>query len=200
MANDPTVKAGSWGPKTVEKIIRIQERALSLEVPMVYLVDSAGRADHRPGADVPGPPRRRPDLPQRGEDVGPGAAGLRAVRPVGRRRRLHPGLLRRRDHARRQRLDVPRLAADGRDGDRRAGHARGDGRRADAHRRLRLRPLPRQDRRGGDRARQALPRPTCRRACARTRRRSPPGEPAPDALPSRDRPRRREDAVRHPRR
>jgi len=42
MANDPTVKAGSWGPKTVEKILRIQERALSLSVPMVYLVDSAG--------------------------------------------------------------------------------------------------------------------------------------------------------------
>jgi methylmalonyl-CoA decarboxylase subunit alpha len=42
MANDPTVKAGSWGPKTVEKILRIQERALSLRVPLVYLVDSAG--------------------------------------------------------------------------------------------------------------------------------------------------------------
>jgi acetyl-CoA carboxylase carboxyltransferase component len=42
MGNDPTVKAGSWGPKTVEKILRIQERALSLQVPMVYLVDSAG--------------------------------------------------------------------------------------------------------------------------------------------------------------
>jgi methylmalonyl-CoA decarboxylase subunit alpha len=42
MANDPTVKAGSWGAKTVEKILRIQERALALEVPMVYLVDSAG--------------------------------------------------------------------------------------------------------------------------------------------------------------
>jgi methylmalonyl-CoA decarboxylase subunit alpha len=42
MANDPTVKAGSWGPKTVEKILRIQERATSLAVPMVYLVDSAG--------------------------------------------------------------------------------------------------------------------------------------------------------------
>ncbi|HTU78604.1 MAG TPA: acyl-CoA carboxylase subunit beta [Solirubrobacteraceae bacterium] len=42
MANDPTVKAGSWGPKTVEKILRIQERALSLRVPIVYLVDSAG--------------------------------------------------------------------------------------------------------------------------------------------------------------
>src|ERR1700733_4820388 len=42
MANDPTVKAGSWGPKTVEKILRIQEHALELEIPMVYLVDSAG--------------------------------------------------------------------------------------------------------------------------------------------------------------
>ena len=42
MANDPTVKAGSWGARTVEKIIRIQERALDLRVPMIYLVDSAG--------------------------------------------------------------------------------------------------------------------------------------------------------------
>jgi acetyl-CoA carboxylase carboxyltransferase component len=42
MANDPTVKAGSWGAKTVEKILRIQERALRLELPMIYLVDSAG--------------------------------------------------------------------------------------------------------------------------------------------------------------
>jgi propionyl-CoA carboxylase beta subunit len=42
MANDPTVKAGSWGPKTVEKIIRIQEQALEHEIPMIYLVDSAG--------------------------------------------------------------------------------------------------------------------------------------------------------------
>ncbi len=42
MANDPAVKAGSWGPKTVEKILRAQERALSTQVPMVYLVDSAG--------------------------------------------------------------------------------------------------------------------------------------------------------------
>jgi propionyl-CoA carboxylase beta subunit len=42
MANDPTVKAGSWGPKTVEKIIRMQEQALKHLVPMIYLVDSAG--------------------------------------------------------------------------------------------------------------------------------------------------------------
>jgi acetyl-CoA carboxylase carboxyltransferase component len=42
MANDPTVKAGSWGPKTVEKIIRVQEQALQHRVPMIYFVDSAG--------------------------------------------------------------------------------------------------------------------------------------------------------------
>jgi len=42
MANDPTVKAGSWGPRTVEKILRIQERAEHLQVPLCYLVDSAG--------------------------------------------------------------------------------------------------------------------------------------------------------------
>jgi acetyl-CoA carboxylase carboxyltransferase component len=42
MANDYTVKAGSWGEKTVQKIIRIQERAQRLEVPMLYLVDAAG--------------------------------------------------------------------------------------------------------------------------------------------------------------
>ena len=42
MANDPTVKAGSWGARTVEKIIRLTETALRLEIPVVYLVDSAG--------------------------------------------------------------------------------------------------------------------------------------------------------------
>lgn len=42
MANDSTVKAGSWGKRTVEKIIRIQETAMKLEIPMLYLVDSAG--------------------------------------------------------------------------------------------------------------------------------------------------------------
>jgi acetyl-CoA carboxylase carboxyltransferase component len=42
MANDSTVKAGSWGRLTVEKILRIQERAERLRCPMLYLVDSAG--------------------------------------------------------------------------------------------------------------------------------------------------------------
>ncbi|HEY8076789.1 MAG TPA: acyl-CoA carboxylase subunit beta [Labilithrix sp.] len=42
MANDSTVKAGSWGRRTVEKILRIQETARDLRVPLFYLVDSAG--------------------------------------------------------------------------------------------------------------------------------------------------------------
>src|SRR5581483_1552841 len=42
MANDSTVKAGSWGHRTVEKIIRIIEEAQRIGVPMVWLVDSAG--------------------------------------------------------------------------------------------------------------------------------------------------------------
>ncbi|MED4463319.1 acyl-CoA carboxylase subunit beta [Metabacillus fastidiosus] len=42
MANDATVKAGSWGARTVEKIIRMQETAEKMKVPIFYLVDSAG--------------------------------------------------------------------------------------------------------------------------------------------------------------
>ncbi|MFO0577140.1 MAG: acyl-CoA carboxylase subunit beta [Polyangia bacterium] len=42
MANDSTVKAGSWGARTVEKIVRIQETAGRLRIPLVYLIDSAG--------------------------------------------------------------------------------------------------------------------------------------------------------------
>ena len=42
MANDPTVKAGSWGARTVEKMIRLTEHALANELPIFYLVDSAG--------------------------------------------------------------------------------------------------------------------------------------------------------------
>jgi methylmalonyl-CoA decarboxylase subunit alpha len=42
MANDPTVKAGSWGARTVEKIVRLTEAALRHDLPVLYLVDSAG--------------------------------------------------------------------------------------------------------------------------------------------------------------
>jgi acetyl-CoA carboxylase carboxyltransferase component len=42
MANDSTVKAGSWGARTVEKMVRLTEHALKHQLPVVYLVDSAG--------------------------------------------------------------------------------------------------------------------------------------------------------------
>ena len=119
MANDPTVKAGSWGARTVEKIVRLTEYALRARAARLLAGRLGRRPHHRPGRAVPRPARRGPHLLQPGAAVGAGAADLLPVRPVGRRRRLHPGVLRRRDHGRGQRVDVPRLAPHGRDGDRR---------------------------------------------------------------------------------
>ena len=42
VANDPTIKAGSWWPETIKKILRAQEIAMRCRIPIVYLVDSAG--------------------------------------------------------------------------------------------------------------------------------------------------------------
>jgi acetyl-CoA carboxylase carboxyltransferase component len=42
VANDPTVKAGSWGARTVEKIVRVTELALRDELPVFWFIDSAG--------------------------------------------------------------------------------------------------------------------------------------------------------------
>ncbi len=42
VANDATVKAGSWWPETIKKILRAQEIAMRNRVPIIYLVDSAG--------------------------------------------------------------------------------------------------------------------------------------------------------------
>src|SRR6185369_12724214 len=42
VANDATVKAGSWWPETITKILRAQEVAMRCRIPIVYLVDSAG--------------------------------------------------------------------------------------------------------------------------------------------------------------
>ena len=42
VANDATVKAGSWWPETIKKILRAQEMAMRSRVPIIYLVDSAG--------------------------------------------------------------------------------------------------------------------------------------------------------------
>jgi 3-methylcrotonyl-CoA carboxylase beta subunit len=42
VANDATVKAGSWWPETIQKILRAQEIAMRCRIPIVYLVDSSG--------------------------------------------------------------------------------------------------------------------------------------------------------------
>jgi len=42
VANDATVKAGSWWPETITKMLRAQEIAMRQRIPIVYLVDSAG--------------------------------------------------------------------------------------------------------------------------------------------------------------
>src|ERR1700742_2289591 len=42
VAGDATVKAGSWWPETVRKVLRLQEIAMRCRVPIIYLVDSAG--------------------------------------------------------------------------------------------------------------------------------------------------------------
>ncbi len=85
MANDSTVKAGSWGARTVEKIIRIIERAYTTGVPMVYLVDSAGaritdQVDLFPGRRGAGhifwnQVRASGSIPQACALFGPSAAG-----------------------------------------------------------------------------------------------------------------------------
>jgi acetyl-CoA carboxylase carboxyltransferase component len=54
VANDPTVKAGSWGARTVEKILRVTEYALRHELPIFWFIDSAGaritdQVDRGPG-------------------------------------------------------------------------------------------------------------------------------------------------------
>jgi len=85
MANDSTVKAGSWGARTVEKIIRIIERAYANGVPMIYLVDSAGaritdQVDLFPGRRGAGKifhtqVRASGSIPQACALFGPSAAG-----------------------------------------------------------------------------------------------------------------------------
>ena len=142
MANDSTVKAGSWGARTVEKIIRIIETAYRLGVPMVWLVDSAGaritdQVDLFPGRRGAGKifhtqVRASGSIPQVCALFGPSAAGGAYI----------PAFCDVVDHGRGQRLDVPRLRPHGRDGHRREDHARGDGRRRGALQGVRRRPLP----------------------------------------------------------
>ena len=98
-ANDPTVKAGSWAPKTVEKILRLQDKVAKLLCPVVYLVDSAGARINQQVELFPGARGGGAHLSQPGAAVGRGASDLRAVRSERSGWRLRAGLLRRGDHA-----------------------------------------------------------------------------------------------------
>ena len=108
VANDPTVKAGSWGARTVEKIVRATEMALREELPIFWFVDSAGARITDQVELFPG--RRGAGRIFHNQVALSGKVPQICCLfgPVGRRRRLHPRLHRHRDHGRRQRLDVPR--------------------------------------------------------------------------------------------
>ena len=173
-------------------------RARACACPLFYLVDSAGARITDQVEMFPGRRGAGRIFYNEVQLSGRRAAGLPALRPVRRRRRVHPGVLRRRGHGRRQRLDVPRLAAHGRDGDRREGDARGDGRRARCTAGLRLR---RRARARPRRRRSASPGATSR-TCPSQLRAGAAGAPAAPrrrrSTPiERDHPGRREQALRH---
>ena len=93
MANDSTIKAGSWGARTVEKIVRIIETRVPDPGPDGLPRGLGRRPHHRPGRPVPRTARGRPDIPQSGPGQRFGAPGVRAVRSFRRGRGLHPGVL-----------------------------------------------------------------------------------------------------------
>ena len=72
VANDATVKGGTYYPMTVKKHLRAQEIALQNRLPCIYLVDSGGAFLPEPGRGVPRPRALRPHLLQPGEHVGAG--------------------------------------------------------------------------------------------------------------------------------
>ena len=134
VANDATVKGGTYYPITVKKHLRAQEVALDNRLPCVYLVDSGGAflplqaevfpdRDHfgriffnqaRMSAERHPADRRRDGLVHRGRRV--------RARDVGRD-----------DHRQGHRHDLPRRPAAREGGDRRGGHRRGARRRRRAH-------------------------------------------------------------------
>ena len=112
VANDATVKAGSWWPETIAKMLRAQEIAMRCRVPIIYLVDSAGVNLPYQGGVFPGQygaarlfyynsiMRRYLRVPQLGGRDG----------AVHRWRRLSPGAVRRDRHGRGHELHGTRRA------------------------------------------------------------------------------------------
>ena len=89
VANDPSVKAGSWGARTVEKIIRMTEVALRDELPIFWFIDSAGARITDQVDLFPWPKGRGSDLPQPGRTVRQGSPDLLPLRSERGRRGVH---------------------------------------------------------------------------------------------------------------
>ena len=99
VANDATVKGGTYYPMTVKKHLRAQEIALENRLPCIYLVDQRRRVPAAPGRRLPGSRPLRPDLLQPGPDVGRrDPAGRAGDGLVHGRRRVRPGDERRDRH------------------------------------------------------------------------------------------------------
>ena len=126
VANDATVKGGTYYPMTVKKHLRAQEIALENRLPCVYLVDSGG-------AFLPLQADVFPDRDHFGRifynQARMSAAGIPQVALVmgtlHGRRRLRAGDERRDRHRQGHRHDLPRRSAAGEGRDRRGRHARG---------------------------------------------------------------------------
>ena len=148
VANDATVKGGTYYPITVKKHLRAQQIALENRLPCVYLVDSGG-------AFLPLQAEVFPDREHFGR-IFFNQARMSAERIpqiavgdglVHGRRRLRAGDVGRDDHRQGHRDDLPRRPAAGEGGDRRGSDGRGARRRRRAHAALRRRRLLRRRRR-----------------------------------------------------
>ena len=157
VANDATVKGGTYYPMTVKKHLRAQEIALQNRLPCIYLVDSGGAI--LPNQDEVFPDREHfgrifynqanmsaQGIPQIAVVMGSCTAGGAYV----------PAMSDETDHRQEPGHDLPRRPAAGEGRDRRGGHRRGPGRRRRAHAPVRRGRPPRRERRaraGASRAR-----------------------------------------------
>ncbi len=119
VANDATVKGGTYFPMTVKKHVRAQEIARSNNLPCLYLVDSGGAFLPLQDEIFPDSRAFRPHLLQPGQHVGRGhPADRRRHGILHRRRRLRPGHERREHHRPQAGHHLPRRPALGAGGDR----------------------------------------------------------------------------------
>ena len=131
VANDATVKGGTYFPITVKKHLRAQEIAEENRLPCVYLVDSGGaflplQAEVFPDREHFG--RIFYNQARMSSQAHPADRGRHGL--LHRRRRLRAGDVRRGGHRQGNGHDLSRRAAAGEGGDGRGGHGRGAGRRA----------------------------------------------------------------------